>query len=78
MLWSVAECFQMQHGIRSVHFLVPNMYGPYDSTDPNKAHALNALISKFVKAEKTGADHIEIGAAARPFASGSMRETLPK
>jgi GDP-L-fucose synthase len=45
MLWSVAECFQMQHSIRSIHFLVPNMYGPYDSTDPNKAHALNALIS---------------------------------
>ena len=27
------------------------MYGPNDSTDPNKAHALNALVSKFVKAE---------------------------
>ena len=70
MLWSVAECFQMQHGIRSVHFLVPNMYGPYDSTDPNKAHALNALISKFVKVQKTGADHIEIwgsGAAIREW-----------
>jgi GDP-L-fucose synthase len=60
MLWSVAECFQMQYGIRSIHFLVPNMYGPYDSTDPNKAHALNALISKFVKAQQTAADHIEI------------------
>jgi GDP-L-fucose synthase len=60
MLWSVAECFQMQHGIRSIHFLVPNMYGPFDSTDPNKAHALNALISKFVKAQQTAADHIEI------------------
>lgn len=60
MLWSVAECFQMQHRIRSIHFLVPNMYGPYDSTNPNKAHALNALISKFVKAQQTDADHIEI------------------
>jgi GDP-L-fucose synthase len=29
------------------------MYGAFDSTDPNKAHALNALISRFVKAEKT-------------------------
>lgn len=60
MLWSVAECFQMQYGIRSIHFLVPNMYGPNDSTDPNKAHALNALISKFVKAKKAEANHIEI------------------
>ena len=60
LLWSVGECFQMQHGIRSVYFLVPNMYGPFDSADPNKAHALNALISKFVKAQETDAREIAI------------------
>jgi len=54
MLWVIAECFQMQHGIRSIHLLVPNMYGPHDSTDPNKAHALNALAAKFVKAKASG------------------------
>ncbi|MDQ2769794.1 MAG: NAD-dependent epimerase/dehydratase family protein [Bacteroidota bacterium] len=53
LLWAAAECFQMQYGVKSIHLLTPNMYGPYDSTDPNKAHALNALISKFVKAEHT-------------------------
>ena len=40
----------MQYGLRTINFFVPNMYGPFDSTDPNKAHALNALIGKFVKA----------------------------
>ncbi len=60
LMWSVGECFDMQYGIRSISLLVPNMYGPHDSTDPNKAHALNALISKFVKAEKTGQKKIEI------------------
>lgn len=59
-LWSVGESFSMQHGIQSIYLLVPNMYGPFDSTDPNKAHALNALISKFVKAEKLGQKEIEI------------------
>lgn len=60
LLWSVAESFAMQYGIRSINLLVPNMYGPFDSTDPNKAHALNALISKFVKAEKTGQKVLDI------------------
>jgi GDP-L-fucose synthase len=60
ILWVVAECFSMQHNIRSYNLLVPNMYGPYDSTDPNKAHALNALIAKFVKAKNTAQDSIEI------------------
>lgn len=59
-LWAIAECFEMQHQIRTISLLVPNMYGEYDSTDPNKAHALNALISKFVKAEKTGQAELEI------------------
>jgi len=52
LMWALSECFLMQHGIRTISLLVPNMYGPYDSTNPDKAHALNALISKFVKAEQ--------------------------
>ena len=60
LLWAVAECFEIQYGVKSIHLLTPNMYGPYDSTDPNKAHALNALISKFVKAEHTGQAELSI------------------
>lgn len=60
LMWAVGESFAMQHDIRSIHLLVPNMYGPFDSIDPNKAHALNALISKFVKAEKTNQKELEI------------------
>ncbi|HQQ93911.1 MAG TPA: NAD-dependent epimerase/dehydratase family protein [Bacteroidia bacterium] len=59
-LWHTGESFYMQHGIKSIYLFVPNMYGPNDSTDPNKAHALDALISKFVKAEREGKDRIEI------------------
>jgi GDP-L-fucose synthase len=59
-LWSVGESFQMQHGVKSIYLMVPNMYGPFDSTDPNKAHALNALISKFVNVEKEKNKRIEI------------------
>ena len=60
MLWVTGECFAMQHNIRTISLLVPNMYGEFDSTDPNKAHALNALISKFVKAEKSNQAELEI------------------
>jgi GDP-L-fucose synthase len=70
MLWAVAECFQMQHGVRSINLLVPNMYGPHDSTDPNKAHALNALVSKFVKAQTESGDRVTVwgtGAAIREW-----------
>lgn len=59
-LWTVSECFNMQHQIRTISLLVPNMYGEHDSCDPNKAHALNALISKFVKAESANHQTLEI------------------
>lgn len=49
-IWHLGECYKLQYNIESFYFFVPNMYGPYDSTNPDKAHALNALISKFVKA----------------------------
>lgn len=60
LLYQVSECFYMQYHLRTINLLVPNMYGPFDSTDPNKAHALNALISKFVKAEHKKEKNISI------------------
>jgi len=59
-MWAVGESYHMQYDMRSIYLMVPNMYGPYDSTDPNKAHALNALISKFVKAEYEKKEELEI------------------
>lgn len=67
---AVSECFKMQHNIRTITLLVPNMYGPFDSTDPNKAHAMNALISKFVKAKQENLSEVSIwgtGSAIREW-----------
>jgi GDP-L-fucose synthase len=60
LLWHIGESYYMQYGVNSIYLFVPNMYGAFDSTDPNKAHALDALISKFVKAEKENKTEIEI------------------
>jgi len=60
MLDIFAECYKMQYGIKSIQLYVPNMYGPFDSVDPNKAHALNALVGKVVKANHEKLDEIEV------------------
>lgn len=59
-LVACSKSYFMQYGVKTINLLVPNMYGEFDSTDPNKAHALNALISKFVKADKEEKNTIEI------------------
>ncbi len=60
MMLILSECYSMQYGVRSINFFVPNMYGPHDSTDPNKAHALNALVSKLVKIKKENKKELDV------------------
>jgi len=62
---TIGECYRRQYGVRSVFLIAPNMYGPNDSHDPEKAHALNALVSKFVKASHTGTG-VEIWGTGTP------------
>jgi len=69
-MMALSECFSMQYNIRTITLLVPNMYGPFDSTDPNKAHAMNALIAKFIKAQQENLSEVSIwgtGSAIREW-----------
>ena len=70
LMLSLSESYLKQFAIRSINLLCPNMYGPFDSTDPNKAHALNALVSKFIKAKHTNQESVEVwgtGSAVREW-----------
>jgi GDP-L-fucose synthase len=67
MMQVLSRCYFEQYGVRSANLIVPNMYGPYDSTNPNKTHALNALIIKFVKAVKYNQQEVEIWGTGKPI-----------
>ena len=66
MMSVLAECYAMQHKVRTLTLYTPNMYGPFDSPDPNKAHALNALCARVVKAQATGAKSITAWGTGSP------------
>jgi GDP-L-fucose synthase len=67
MMIVLAKCFFAQYGVRSINLIVPNVYGPFDSTNPNKTHALNALAIKFVNASKKREDEIEVWGTGKPI-----------
>ena len=67
MMWVLSKCYFDQYGVRSANLIVPNMYGPFDSTNPNKTHALNALIIKFVRAVKEDLPEIEVWGTGKPI-----------
>ncbi|HYV29077.1 MAG TPA: NAD-dependent epimerase/dehydratase family protein [Candidatus Eisenbacteria bacterium] len=67
MIEVLSGCYRAQYGVRSANVFVPNMYGPFDSTDPGKTHALNALVIKFVRASKMGAAEVEVWGSGKPI-----------
>jgi GDP-L-fucose synthase len=67
MIEALSKCYHDQYGVRSANVIVPNMYGPFDGTNPNKTHALNALVIKFVRAVKSDASEVEIWGTGKPI-----------
>lgn len=63
---AAATCYGRQYGARTVSLIVPNMYGPGDSIDPSRTHALNALVIKFVRATIRDLSSVEIWGTGRP------------
>lgn len=60
LAWAAGESFGISHGIKSIYLLVPNMYGPHDSTDPNQTAALDALISRFLTAQRSAQPEVVV------------------
>ena len=66
MMWVLSQCYAAQHKVRSSNLYVPSIYGPYEGTDPEKTHALNALVIKFIRATKQRLLSVEIWGTGKP------------
>lgn len=60
LIWAVGQSFAIDQGINSVYLLVPNMYGPHDSIDPNQTAVLDALISRFLTAQQANDNEVVV------------------
>ncbi len=67
MLYVISKCYANQYNIKSINFLIPNTFGPGDSTDPNKTHALNGMIMRMLEAQKRGDKEFEIWGTGSPI-----------
>ena len=65
-IYYLSECYYKQHGIKSVNLLFPNTYGPGDSIDPNKTHALNGMIIRMLKAKRNGDKEFVVWGTGKP------------
>lgn len=60
-------CYRRQHGFRSIHLLMTNLYGPGEHFHPDRSHGLAALLRKFVEAKRDGAPHVVVWGTGRPI-----------
>ncbi len=65
-LWGLCRTYGNVTGLRSAHLIFPNMYGPGDHFEPQRSHALGALIAKVVEAGRTQAPHVVLWGSGRP------------
>jgi GDP-L-fucose synthase len=64
--WVHAWAYRQERGFRSIHLVLPNMFGPGDHLDPSQSHALTALIRKIWEAKKGGGKRVEIWGSGKP------------
>lgn len=67
VLYYISRCYDMQYNIKSINLMFSGIYGPGDSTDPNKVHALNGMIIRMLSAIKSGDDKFEIWGTGKPI-----------
>jgi GDP-L-fucose synthase len=65
-VYVTAKCYQNQYKLKSFNYLIPNTYGPGDSADPNKTHALNGMIIRMIKANREEQLSFEIWGTGKP------------
>lgn len=64
--WVHAWAYQQEQNFRSIHLVLPNMYGPGDHLDLSRSHALMALVWKIWNAKQSGAAEVQIWGTGTP------------
>ena len=70
--WVGSWAYAKQYDLDIINIVLSNMYGPEDHFDPERSHALGALIKKFFDAKKTGAPFVEVWGVVNLLENGYM------
>jgi GDP-L-fucose synthase len=59
-LINLSEDYKKKYNIHSINIVCPSLFGPGDSIDPNRTHALNGLIIRIIKSINNKDKNFEI------------------
>jgi len=78
ILYYLSKFYNQQYNIQSKNFLIPNAYGPGDYLDPEKTHALNGIILRFLQAIKNKEKKFELWGSGKPRREWIFVEDIAK
>ena len=58
--------YKRQYGLDAIHVILTNLYGPWDTFNPDRSHVVAALIRKFVEAKQAGKPEVEVWGTGKP------------
>ena len=61
------ESYKKQYNMDGIHILLANLYGEWDSYNPERSHVVAALIRKFVEAKINYSAEVNVWGSGRPI-----------
>lgn len=59
--------YKKQYDFNGIHLILTNLYGPFDTYNPERSHVAAALIRKFVEAKLDNSDTVEVWGTGKPI-----------
>jgi GDP-L-fucose synthase len=66
MLLVLTQAYRQEYGLRGVHLLLVNLYGPGDNFDPEHGHVIPGMIRKLLEAREAGAPAVTLWGDGTP------------
>lgn len=66
VLLYLSSNYEKQYYIKSINWIVPNIYGPGDSSNPEKTHVINGLIIRMINSLQIGNSQFELWGDGTP------------
>lgn len=66
-LWVQCWAYLQRYNFKSIHLVLPNLYGPGDHFDEIRSHAVGALIRKIVDAKKLNEKSVVVWGTGKPI-----------
>ena len=62
----LSKNYDKQYNIKTLNLILPNAFGPGDHLDPERSHALNAIIVRMIKSKNDGDNSFEVWGSGKP------------